>query len=80
MIQRKITVYYTLDLIFIVLATVTVGYGNTVLTKVNNEIWENGDNGEYNCEYNDITTDGNDGQNYEKKRGEGQRGKWVSRN
>ncbi len=48
---------------FIVLASVIIGYGNIVLTKKNAEIWENGDNREYICEYNDIT-DGNDGHNY----------------
>lgn len=41
-------VYYKLDLIFIVLATVTAGYGNMALG-----------NSEFNCEYNDIITDGN---------------------
>lgn len=50
-ISRETVVYYKLDLIFIVLATVTAGYGNMALG-----------NSEFNCEYNDIITDGNDCQ------------------
>lgn len=36
--------YYKLGHIFIVLATVTIAYDNILLTRVNAEIWEIGDN------------------------------------
>lgn len=51
--------------IFVVLAATTVAYGNSGLTKVNTEIWETWEHGEYNCEHNDIIADGNDGQSSE---------------